>query len=155
MRQEGGAEAWYNQDPYPWEVCVCIHHIRSRVVTPWTVARQALLSIEFSSKNIGVGCHFLLQGSPRPRAGIHASCVSRFGRLVLYLLSHQGVTHKGENNYSHRGPPQRTSGLNPHPAPQSSGPAPGRQAPRTCGFEGQWDLLLGGPQGCGKQKFHS
>ena len=30
-------------------------------VTPWTVARQLPLSMEFSSKNIGVGCHFLFQ----------------------------------------------------------------------------------------------
>ena len=29
--------------------------------TPWTVAHQALLSMEFS-KNTGVSCHFLLQG---------------------------------------------------------------------------------------------
>jgi len=29
---------------------------------PWTVARQAPLSMEFSRKNTGVGCHFLLQG---------------------------------------------------------------------------------------------
>ena len=31
--------------------------------TPWTVAHQAPLSIEFSSKNTGVGCHALLQGT--------------------------------------------------------------------------------------------
>ena len=28
--------------------------------TPWTVARQAPLSLGFSSKSTGVGCHFLL-----------------------------------------------------------------------------------------------
>ena len=150
MRWEGGAEAWYNQDPYPWEVCVCVcvRHMLTHVelfVTPWTVACQALLAMKFSSKNTGIGCHFLLQGSPPPRDGIHVSYVSCIGRRVLYLLSHQGMTHKGENNYNHRGPPQRTSGLSPHPASQSWGLAPGRQAPRTFGFEGQWDLLSGGP----------
>ena len=31
-------------------------------LTPWTVARQAPLSMGFSSKNTGVGCHALLQG---------------------------------------------------------------------------------------------
>ena len=31
-------------------------------VTPWTVAHQAPLSMEFSCKNTGVGCHFLPQG---------------------------------------------------------------------------------------------
>jgi len=30
------------------------------LVTPWTVASQPSLSVEFSSKNTGVGCHFLL-----------------------------------------------------------------------------------------------
>ena len=29
---------------------------------PWTVARQAPLSVGFSGKNTGVGCHFLFQG---------------------------------------------------------------------------------------------
>ena len=31
-------------------------------VTTWTVACQAPLSMGFSGKNTGVGCHFLLQG---------------------------------------------------------------------------------------------
>ena len=31
-------------------------------VTPWTVANQAPLSMGFSSKDTGVGCHSLLQG---------------------------------------------------------------------------------------------
>ena len=29
--------------------------------TPWTVACQAPLSMEFSRQDTGVGCHFLLQ----------------------------------------------------------------------------------------------
>ena len=33
---------------------------------PWTVARQAPLSVGLSSKSTGVGCHFLLQGIPDP-----------------------------------------------------------------------------------------
>ena len=32
-------------------------------VTPRTVALQASLSMGFSGKNTGVGCHFLLQGN--------------------------------------------------------------------------------------------
>ena len=31
-------------------------------VTPWSVAHQVLLSMGFSSKNTGIGHHFLLQG---------------------------------------------------------------------------------------------
>ena len=30
-------------------------------VTPWTVAHQAPLSMDFLGKNTGIGCHFLLQ----------------------------------------------------------------------------------------------
>ena len=30
--------------------------------TPWTVALQAPLSMDFRGKNTKVGCHFLLQG---------------------------------------------------------------------------------------------
>ena len=32
------------------------------LVNPWTAARQAPLSMGFPSKNIGLGCHFPLQG---------------------------------------------------------------------------------------------
>ena len=31
------------------------------LVTPWTAAHQAPLSMDFPGKNTGVGCHFLLQ----------------------------------------------------------------------------------------------
>ena len=45
--------------------CACMHvwslsHIQL-FVNLWTVAHQAPLSVGFSSKNTGVGCHFLLQ----------------------------------------------------------------------------------------------
>ena len=46
-------------------MCACVLSRFSHVLlltTPWTVARQAPLSMEFSNKNTGVGCHFLLQG---------------------------------------------------------------------------------------------
>ena len=45
----------------PKRVCA---HLVSRVqllATPWTAACQAPPPMEFSSKNTGVGCHFLLQ----------------------------------------------------------------------------------------------
>ena len=34
----------------------------SNIVTPWTVACQAPLSMDSSGKNTGVGCHAILQG---------------------------------------------------------------------------------------------
>ena len=41
--------------------CAVLSHVRL-FVTLWTVAHQAPLSMDFPGKNIGVGCHFLLQG---------------------------------------------------------------------------------------------
>ena len=46
-------------------MCVCTLSCFGPVwvfVTPWIVARQVPLSTGLSSKNIGVGCHALLQG---------------------------------------------------------------------------------------------
>ena len=63
----------------------------SRVATPWTVARQAPLSMEFSGKNTGVSCHFLLQGIFLTQGSYPGlpHC-----RQILYRLNHQGsLTH--------------------------------------------------------------
>ena len=36
-------------------------------VTPWTIAHQVHLSMDFPGENTGMGCHFLLQGNlPNP-----------------------------------------------------------------------------------------
>ena len=54
----------------------------------WTVARQAPLScLDFPGKNIGVGCHALLQGMfPAQESNLGLlHC-----RQILYQLSHQG-----------------------------------------------------------------
>ena len=42
-------------------VCVCVCAQLCLTLIPWTVAYQDPLSMEFSGKNTGVGCHFLLQ----------------------------------------------------------------------------------------------
>ena len=42
-------------------VCVCSQSCPT-LSTPWTVAQQALLSMDFPGKNTGVGCHFLFLG---------------------------------------------------------------------------------------------
>ena len=52
------------------------------LVTPWTVACQAPLSMEFA-----VGCHFLLQ-EMFPTQGSNAGLVHH--RQILYWMSHQG-----------------------------------------------------------------
>ena len=44
-------------------MCVLSHFSRVQLIaTLWKVACQASLSMQFSSKNTGVGCHALLQG---------------------------------------------------------------------------------------------
>ena len=53
-------------------------------VTPWTIAHQAPLSMGFTGKNTGVGCHFLLQGILPAQRSNHNSCVSCIDRWILY-----------------------------------------------------------------------
>ena len=55
-----------------------VYSVVSDPVTPWTVAW------DFSDKNTGVGCHFLLQGSSQPRDRTQLSCVVR---RILYHWS--------------------------------------------------------------------
>ena len=44
--------------------------------TPWIVAHQAPLSMGFPSKNNGVGCHFLLQGTFPTQRSNCLSCIA-------------------------------------------------------------------------------
>ena len=61
-------------------VCVCVLCSLSSgvqfLVTSWTVACQPPLSMKFSGKNTGVGCHALLRGSSWPRGWTRGSCIS-------------------------------------------------------------------------------
>ena len=43
--------------------CACVLSHLWLFVTPWTVALQAPLSMDYPGKNTRVGCHFLLQGA--------------------------------------------------------------------------------------------
>ena len=55
--------------------------------TPWTVARQAPLSVESPGKNPGVGGPFLLQGIfPTQGSYLYLLCLLH-RRRVLHLLS--------------------------------------------------------------------
>ena len=56
-------------------------------MTPWTVAHQAPLSMEFSGKNTGVGSDSLLQGIFLTQE-LNLSLLHC--RQILYHLSHQG-----------------------------------------------------------------
>ena len=64
------------------------------LVTPWTIAYQAPLSMEFPRKNIAVSCHFLIQGT-FPNQGSNLGLFHC--RQILYQLSHQGSP---ENNHT-------------------------------------------------------
>ena len=54
------------------------------LATLWTIAHQAPLSMGFTGKNTGVGCHFLLQGIFPAQRSNHNSCVSCIDRWILY-----------------------------------------------------------------------
>ena len=47
----------------PVHVCAQLLGCVLLFLTLWTVACQAPLPMEFLSKNTGIGCHFLLQGT--------------------------------------------------------------------------------------------
>ena len=52
-----------------YNTCALLSHFGcvQLFVTPWTVAHQAPLSMDFPGKNVEVGCHFFLQGIFLPR----------------------------------------------------------------------------------------
>ena len=57
------------------------------LASPWTVARQAPLSMDFPDKDIGMDCHFLFQGNfltQESNPGL-LHC-----RKILYRLSYKG-----------------------------------------------------------------
>ena len=59
-------------------------------MTPCTVARQALLSMDSPSKNTAVGCHALLQEIFLTQGLNQISYVSCIGRQVLYHWCYPG-----------------------------------------------------------------
>ena len=87
-------------EAYRAHVCVCecvcartparAHKSLSHIQlfsTPWTVALQVLYSWDSPGKNIGVGCHALLQGI-FPTQGSNPGFL--LCRQLLYHLNHQG-----------------------------------------------------------------
>ena len=65
--------------------CMISHFRQVRLfATPWTIARQAPLSMGFSSKNTRVGCHFLLQGIfPIQGWKLHLLCLLHWWWVLL------------------------------------------------------------------------
>ena len=67
--------------------------------TPWTIACQAPLSMDFPGKNAGVGCHFLLQGI-FPTQGLNPHLLRllhwQVGSLALWEYSLKEAQASGE-----------------------------------------------------------
>ena len=68
------------------------HSVMSDSATPWTIARQAPLSMEFSSKDTGVGSHSFSRGSPWPRDQIQVSCTA--GRFFTAWATREAQINK-------------------------------------------------------------
>ena len=70
-------------------LCVLSHSVPSDSAASWTVAHQALLSMEFSRQEYGSGLSFPLPGeSSGPRDRTQVSCVSCIGKRILYHYCH-------------------------------------------------------------------
>ena len=80
-------------------MCACLlsrfSHVRL-FATPWTVAHQAPLSLGFSSKNTGVSCHFLLQGSSQPRDRSRLFCIA--GRFFTIWATSEASTMERDDH---------------------------------------------------------
>ena len=58
-------------------------------MTPWTVAWRLLYPGHFPGKNIGVGCHFLLQGIfPTRKSNM---CLPRFPFMIEHTINSQNL----------------------------------------------------------------
>ena len=76
----------------PWFLPVMVlSHFQSHPVTPWTVARQAPLSMGFSRQEHWSGLPCPPPGDlPDPRLELSSLTVSCIGRWVLYNEPHLG-----------------------------------------------------------------
>ena len=79
---------WVSSEFYCMYTCMlsCVQLF----VTPWAVARQAPLSMDFPGKNTGESCHFLLQGI-FPAQGLNPHLLRLLhGQMDSLSVSHQG-----------------------------------------------------------------
>ena len=81
-------------------VCVLVIRPCPTLVTPWTVAHQAPLSMGFSRQESWSGCHALLQGI-FPTQGLNAGLLH--GRWILYHVSHQEALEISTGHFSYYG----------------------------------------------------
>ena len=91
--------AWINKvwHIHAVEYCCCsIPKVLPTLCDPWTVACQASLSLDFPSKNTGVGSHFLLQGIFQTQGSNPAGLPHC--RQILYHLSYQRSPSDAQGN---------------------------------------------------------
>ena len=90
--------------------CACMHsqslsHVLP-FVTPWTVARQAPLSMAFSRQETGVGCHSLLQGifltCERPNLRLLCLLHCQVDSVPLHHLRSLPLTQRDKQNLPYR-----------------------------------------------------
>ena len=62
----------------------------SSLATPWTIASRLLCPWDFPGKNIGLGCHFLLQGIFSPRDSSMDSCIGR--QILFHWATREALT---------------------------------------------------------------
>ena len=89
----------------PLTLCVCARALScvQLLVTPWTTARQAPLSMGFSRQEYWNELQFPFPGDLSYPGINRVSCISCIGRKVLFPLSHQGrptLQHKIFNSSS-------------------------------------------------------
>ena len=78
---------------YCVKVKVLITQSRPTLAILWTVARQAPLScLDFPGKNIGVGCHALLQGMfPAQESNLDWRSISH---MIIYMFPFRSYLHR-------------------------------------------------------------
>ena len=73
--------------------CTCMLNRVRLFAILWTVATRLLCPWDFSGKNIGVGCHFLLQGIfPTQGSNPYLVCLLHW-QVGFYQLNHWEVPY--------------------------------------------------------------
>ena len=84
-------ELWYTEVLYVSFACVCVRELLSHIrllATPWTVARQAPLSMEFSRQEYWSGSPIpFSRGSSQSKDQTQVSCIA--GRFFTVLATRE------------------------------------------------------------------
>ena len=86
-----------------WAKCMLSHVSHVQIfATLWTVAQQAPLSMGFSGKNTGVGCHFPLQWIfPTQGSSLRLLWLLHYRQIVYYWAT-QETHHRCKQRYKYK-----------------------------------------------------